>query len=59
MITLNKIGGYNNVKEAEFKGLSGDTKPIADDIPNGSVYYEMDTSLEYRFDAENKVWLQQ
>ena len=26
-------------------------------VPNGSIYYEMDTCAKFFFDAENKEWL--
>ena len=37
-------------------GLSSDTKPT-DQIANGSIYIEMDTSDVYFFDGENSRWL--
>lgn len=58
MVTLNKVGYHNNLRNAEFYGNSSDIKPI-EEVPNGSVYFEMDTSLTYLFDEENKVWHQQ
>ncbi len=36
--------------------LSTDTKPIGEDIANGSELMEMDTSTLYLYDAENGVW---
>lgn len=38
-----------------FYGLSTDTKPT-DNIVNGSVFIEMDTSTMYFFDQENAEW---
>lgn len=58
MITLNKIGGHNNLKQAEFYGLSTDEK-IIEDVPNASTFYEMDTKKIYLFDKENKRWIEQ
>ena len=54
MITnvLNNTGVVN-----EYYGLSTDTKPV--DAPNGSVFYEIDTSSEYLYDKENDEWLKQ
>lgn len=48
------ISQYGN----EYYGLSGDDKPIGTPL-NGRKFTEMDTSKEYRFDAENQQWLQQ
>lgn len=39
-----------------YQGLSTDTKP-ADNVPNGSIFIEMDTAKKYRFDKENEIWL--
>ena len=33
---------------------SSDTKPT--DCDNGSIAIEVDTCIEYRYDAENDVW---
>ena len=38
----------------DLYGLSTDTKPT--DVPNGSVFVEMDTSTIYVFDEENTTW---
>ena len=49
---------YNsNLRPNEIYGLSADTKPT--DVPNASIFYEMDTKIMYLFDAQNKVWLAQ
>jgi hypothetical protein len=48
------ISQYGN----EYYGLSGDVKPLGTPL-NGRKFTEMDTSKEYRFDAENQQWLQQ
>lgn len=42
----------------EYYGLSADDKPVTY-VPNGSVYYEMDTFDIYMFDAKNKKWIRQ
>lgn len=38
----------------EVYGLSTDTKPS--NVPNGSIFVEMDTSKLYTFDADGKQW---
>lgn len=38
-------------------GLSTDEKPL--DVPNASVFYEMDTKKMYLFCQQNKCWLEQ
>lgn len=51
----------------EFYGLSTDTKPTnlksvsstQVEVPNGSVFYEMDTKKLYMYDADNNLWRQQ
>lgn len=48
------ISQYGN----EYYGLSGDDKPLGTPL-NGRKFTEMDTSKEYRYDAENQQWLQQ
>lgn len=39
---------------ASIRGLSTDTKPM--NVPNGSDFFEIDTSKVYMFDAENAQW---
>lgn len=58
MIIVNKVGGQQITREAEFRGLSSDEKPIKD-VPNGSVFYEIDTVEVYMFDEQNKQWIKQ
>lgn len=41
-----------------FGGLSTDTKPTTD-VPNGSTFYEIDTSDLYMYDLENDTWVKQ
>ncbi|MBR2716433.1 MAG: hypothetical protein IKD79_01690 [Oscillospiraceae bacterium] len=41
---------------AEYYGLSTDTKPT--NAGNGALFFEMDTSELYVFDAENALWRQ-
>lgn len=45
-------GGRINV----YFGLSTDTKPDTH-VPNGSVFYEMNTRDKYFYDEDNKQWL--
>lgn len=57
MITLYRAAGYAKNNASELAGLSTETKPM--DVKNGTWFHEMDTSKQYRFDAENKKWLEQ
>lgn len=50
MVTM--VSAYDEPKE--FYGLSTDTKPT--DVPNGSIFVEMDTSKLYVFNEESMVW---
>lgn len=59
MITLHKAAWQNKIRNAEFHGLSTDTKPLGSSIGNGSTFYEIDTGDTYRFDKENNQWLKQ
>lgn len=43
----------------EYYGLSTDTKPTFPKIPNGSIFFEMDTGDIYMWDIENGVWIAQ
>lgn len=50
-------------KVQQIRGLSTDTKPTNDDlkegiIPNGSVFFEMDTSKVYMFDYDGQKWIE-
>ncbi len=56
MITLNRPANYTNARTTELAGRSIDTKPL--DVENGSKFTEIDTGRAYKFDAENKVWLE-
>lgn len=59
MVTIARIGGQVEQATAELYGLSTDNKSIRDDIPNASVFYEMDTKIAFLYDAENKQWVEQ
>lgn len=56
MITLYRPAYYTTARAPEFAGRSIDTKPI--DVENGATYHELDTGRTYRFDAENKQWME-
>lgn len=45
---------YNERSIAKFDGLSTDTKPT--DCPNGSIFYEIDTTKKYIFDKSGANW---
>lgn len=45
-------GGIVNYVEGSC--LSTDDKP--EDVANGSVLFEMDTGIMYKFDEENTAW---
>lgn len=50
---VTKVSANNDPKEVY--GLSTDTKPT--DVPNGSIFVEMDTSTIYVFDEASSDWL--
>lgn len=65
MVTIySKNNQYTNndnrqVATYEFRGLSTDTKPIADGdniIENGSVFIEIDTGTVFIYSANNQEW---
>lgn len=41
----------------DLRGLSTDTKPTYEQVPNGSTYLEMDTGNVYVFDKAGTRWL--
>ncbi len=57
MTILNRIGGQEMDKTAEFRGKSSDTKPISPDIPNMSTYLEADTGDLYFYDSDTQTWI--
>ena len=63
MITVERAAWQTKYRDADFCGLSSDEKPLVYSngklIDNGSVFYEMDTCLYYRFDRANKKWIKQ
>lgn len=47
----------------QIRGLSTDTKPTDSSlkegiIPNGTVFFEMDTSKVYMFDYDSQSWIE-
>lgn len=64
MLTLERASWQTKIRNAEFHGLSTDTKPVVytnngKPIDNGSIFYEIDTGKEYRFDRDTNTWLRQ
>lgn len=60
-ITINRTGGASFEKATELRGLSTDTKPTVAldenlDMPNGSIYFEIDTATAYMYSAEDDTW---
>lgn len=41
----------------EYRGKSTDVKPTAD-VPNMSVFWEVDTGKTYYFDGDTKAWVE-
>lgn len=62
MITIlrkNNVDAGDNQKELEIRGLSGDTKPTtvnSVNIPNGTVFIEIDTGKMFLYDQQNLLW---
>ena len=62
MITIlrkNDVDAGDNQRELEIRGLSTDTKPTeinSVDIPNGTVFIEINTGKMFLFDLENTQW---
>lgn len=56
MITLYRPANYTILRASEFTGRSIDYKPT--NAENGATYTELDTGRVYRFDAENKIWIE-
>lgn len=55
----NDVNTKNNDREIELRGLSTDTKPTevdGKDVPNGTVFVEIDTGKIYFYDLENQLW---
>ena len=55
MITLCRPAYYRAYTTPMFAGLSTDTKPV--NVPNGSRFTEIDTSILYFFDKTTESWV--
>ena len=51
------VGEIENKMTAQFFGLSTDTKPTAD-VPNGSVFIEMNTKKVFFFNKASGLWVE-
>lgn len=40
-----------------YDGLSSETKPT--DVPNGTIFHEIDTGKDYQFDIDGSQWIEQ
>ena len=62
MITLNKVGGHNNLRNSEWFCLNKDVPNLPiEDVPNGSIthiidYIDAGVNKDLVFDKENKKW---
>ena len=63
MVTLNRVGGTNIDRNADFYGKSTDTKPTKANgeglkLQNGDTFIEIDTSNVFFYDVDTDTWLQ-
>lgn len=62
-LTMKRASFQTQQRVADFCGLSTDEKPNKTNttvpIPNGSLFYEMDTQKKYRYDADSDDWIAQ
>lgn len=60
MVELMARGNDENQRPLFLTGLSTDTKPIVwkngEKIPQGSIFWEIDTWYVYTFDVGNQIW---
>ena len=49
----------NAQTQRTYTGLSTDTKPTDAEVPNGSVFVEIDTGKAYFFNADGAAWVEQ
>ena len=56
MITSKDSAVASKGKATEYYGLSTDTKPT--EVPNGSVFLEMNTGKVFVYDAQNATWIE-
>ena len=47
----------NQNTQSMFAGLSTDRKPM--DVQNGSIFHEIDTAQDWRYDAKKEKWEKQ
>lgn len=58
MITINKVGGLNNEKGAEFRCKSTDIENLpTEGVPCNSTCFVIDTKELLCFDSETKTWV--
>lgn len=58
MITLNKVGGQNNEKDAQFRCKSSEVLNLpTEDVPANSTCFIIDTQEIVCFDADTKTWI--
>lgn len=54
MVTNASDGEVTMNAAFDLRGLSTDTKPT--NVPNGSTFFEINTSKVYAFDGNEKIW---
>lgn len=42
-----------------YDGLSTDTKPTDESVPNGTIIHEIDTGDNYQFNKDAGTWVKQ
>ncbi len=58
MITLNKMGGYNNEEGAEFRCKSSEISNLpTEDVPANSTCFLIDTQEVICYDSDTKTWI--
>lgn len=61
-VPITMLSGESAYAQYEYYGLSTDEKPTDEGYrhtPNGAIFFEMDTSKIYLYDADNMVWYEQ
>ena len=59
MSSIVRTGGSNVDNSADLRGLSIDIKPTkanGDNVPHGSIWYNMDNNTKYMYNADNDTW---
>jgi hypothetical protein len=60
MYSVEKMGGANNARGAEFRGKTADRALIdVNEVPAGSTYYDYEAVELYVFDEDTKTWILQ